>query len=152
MLYYSSKTTGLDLSSLTENLKLSNLLEAIQKVYILACLDLLYVMKNQKTTNISETMDIPSESSKEHLHKVLTFIGLIGAGYLTCPFIVQKLQVRTSDHSWWKTNKLHGSSKTNIIASSDLSNLMKNRKTTNLLKTIDIPSEGSKHHPYFCFL
>jgi len=66
MLYYSSKTTGLDLSSLTENLKLSNLLEAIQKVYILACLDLLYVMKNRKTTNISETMDIPSESSKEH--------------------------------------------------------------------------------------
>ena len=40
-------------------------------------------------------MDIPSKSSKEHLHKVLTFIGLIVGGYLTCPFIVQKIDEKS---------------------------------------------------------
>ena len=40
-------------------------------------------------------MDIPSESSKQHLDKGLMFIGLIGAGYLTCSMIVQKLQIKT---------------------------------------------------------
>ena len=48
--------------------------------------------KNRKTTNISETMDIPSKCSKLHLDKVLMFIGLNGAGYLTCSVKVQKLQ------------------------------------------------------------
>ena len=61
-----------------------------QKVKNFACPDLSSLTKNQKKTTISETMDIVSESSKQHLEKVLTFIGLIGAGVL-----VQKLQVWT---------------------------------------------------------
>ena len=51
--------------------------------------------KNWKMSNILETMDIPSNSSKHHLDKFLTFIGVIGAGYLTCSNIVKKLHVRT---------------------------------------------------------
>ena len=66
-----------------------------QKGKNLACPDLSNLTKNRKMTNNSETMDIPSESSKQHLDKGLTFIGLIGAGYLTCSVIIQKLQVGT---------------------------------------------------------
>ena len=55
-----------------------------QKVKSFACPDLSNLTKNLKTTNISETLDIPSKNSKEHLYKVLTFIGLIGVGYLMC--------------------------------------------------------------------
>ena len=55
----------------------------------------LNLTKNRKTTNNSATMDIPSESNKQHLDKVLTFIGLIGAGYLTCSMTVQKVQIQT---------------------------------------------------------
>ena len=47
---------------------------------------------SSKTTG---NLDIPPESSERHLDKVLTVIGLIGAGYLTCSIIVQKLHVRT---------------------------------------------------------
>ena len=65
-----------------------------QKVKNFACADVLNLTKNRKTTNISENLDILPESSEQHLDKVLTFIGLIGAGYLTCSSIVQKLQVR----------------------------------------------------------
>ena len=36
--------------------------------------------KNGKTTNLSESINIPFESSKLQLDKVLMFIGLIGAG------------------------------------------------------------------------
>ena len=64
-----------------------------QKVKNFACADVLNLTKNRKTTNISENLDILPESSEQHLDKVLTFIGLIGAGYLTCSSIVQKLQV-----------------------------------------------------------
>ena len=55
-----------------------------QKVKNFACLDVSNLTKNRKTSNILDTMDIPSESSKQHLDKFLTFIGLIGAGYLMC--------------------------------------------------------------------
>ena len=55
----------------------------------------LNLTKNRKTTNNSATMDIPSESNKQHLDKVLTFIGLIDAGYLTCSMTVQKVQIQT---------------------------------------------------------
>ena len=55
-----------------------------QKVKNFACPDLSNLTKNQKMTTILETMDIVSESSKQHHEKVLSFIGLIGAGYLTC--------------------------------------------------------------------
>ena len=63
-----------------------------QKVKNFVCPDLSNLMKNRKMTNISENLNIPPESSEQHLDKVLTFIGLIGAGYLTCSNIVQKLQ------------------------------------------------------------
>ena len=66
-----------------------------QKVKNFACPDLSNLTKNRKMTNISENLDIPPESSEQHLDKVLTVIGLIGAGYLTRSIIVQKLQVRT---------------------------------------------------------
>ena len=51
------------------------------------------LMKNHKTK--TETMDILSKNSKQHLDKVLTFIGLIGARYLTYSIIVQILHVWT---------------------------------------------------------
>ena len=78
-----------------------------------ACPDLSN-LQNRKTTNISENLDMPSESSEQHLDKVLTFIELIGAGYLTCSIIVQKLQ--------------------------DLSSLTKNQKISNPLETIHTTS------------
>ena len=53
------------------------------------------LMKNHKTKNISDTLDIPFENSKHHLDNFLMFIWLFGGGYITCPFIVQKLHVQT---------------------------------------------------------
>ena len=80
-----------------------------------ACPDLSNLTKNQKTTNNLETMDFPSESNKQHLDKVLTFIGSIGAEYLTYSMIVQKVDP-------------------------DLSNLTENRKLSNLLESIHTTS------------
>ena len=51
--------------------------------------------EKSQNKNSSETMDIPSKSSKQHLDKVLTFIGLIGARYLTYSIIIQILYVWT---------------------------------------------------------
>ena len=66
-----------------------------QKVKKFSCPDLSNLTKNHKMKNSSETMDIPSKSSKQHHDKVLTFIGLIGARYLTYSIIVQILYVWT---------------------------------------------------------
>ena len=65
-----------------------------QKVKNFLSPELSNLTKNRKTTKISENFNIPPESSEQHLDKVLTVIGLIDAGYLTCSSIVQKLQVR----------------------------------------------------------
>ena len=54
------------------------------KVKNFACPDLSNLTKNRKTSNILDNMDLPSESSKHHHDKFLTFIGFIGVGYLMC--------------------------------------------------------------------
>ena len=51
--------------------------------------------KLQKRKTFQKPWNIPSESSKQHLDKFLTFIVLIGTRYLTYSIIVQILQVLT---------------------------------------------------------
>ena len=61
--------------------------------------------EKSQNENSSETMDIPSKSSKQHLDKVLTFIGLIGARYLTYSIIIQILYVWTCQV--WRKIKIY---------------------------------------------
>ena len=65
--------------------------------------DLSNLTKNPKSTNLSETIDFPSESSNHYFDKVLTSIGFIGSflhGKLTSSMIVQKLKISSKTKNY----------------------------------------------------